>query len=262
MTVPTTDDSPQTVVAVERAFSVLHALAGDEKSQGVSAISRTTALPKSTVSRLLNTLDHLGAVERAGDRGRYRLGPTLALFGARSSSTLVELARHHLQDLVDTIGEDAGLSVSDGFDVLYVDQIQASKAIKVMNWTGSRLSPHAVASGYVLMRAWDVEKLDEFLAEPLESLTRLTCTDPGEVVDRVRGWERYAWTRGEFFEDLNGVAAPIHGPDGSIAAAVNLYGPAYRFPGERTEEEVGALLADAGDRISHHLSTLSIGHRP
>ena len=65
------------------------------------------------------------------------------------------------------------------------------------------------------------------------------------------------WTHLEFAADVNGVAAPVRGPDGSTVAAVNLYGPSYRFPGDRSEMAIGARLAEAGNRISQHLTTLS-----
>ena len=69
---------PQTVVAVERAFAILQVIAAEQESMGISAIARSTGLAKSTVSRLLTTLDRLSMVERIGADGRYRLGPGLA----------------------------------------------------------------------------------------------------------------------------------------------------------------------------------------
>ncbi len=224
---------------------------------GISAIARSTGLAKSTVSRLLTTLDQLGMVERIGVDGRYQLGPGLTVLTPRSTSSLVDLARPHLRALVDEVGEDAGLAVSDGVDVLYVDQVQGPGAVQVQDWTGHRLPAHAVAAGYVLMRSWSVEKLDVFLAGTLEPLALRTVVDPDEIRRRVATWSGYVWTRLEYADDVNGAAAPIYGADGSILAAVNLYGPSYRFPGERSETAIGALLAEAGRKISQHLVTLS-----
>ena len=61
-----------TVQSVERAFSVLRALAGGPA--GVSEVAARTGLPKSTVSRLLGTLVELGAVEQSEQLGVYGLG--------------------------------------------------------------------------------------------------------------------------------------------------------------------------------------------
>lgn len=250
-------ESPQTVVAVERAFSVLHALAAANESMGVSALARATGLAKSTVSRLLVTLHGLGMTERVGADGRHRLGAGLAVFTPRVTSSLVELARPHLRDLVDEVGEDAGLAVSDGSDVLYVDQVQGEGAVQVQDWTGWRFPPHAVAAGFVLMRDWSPERLDGYLSGPLEALAPDTVVDRVALRRRVHEWTGHLWTHLEFAEDVNGAAAPVFGPDGSIVAAVNLYGPSYRFPGDRSETALGTRLAEAGDRISRHLATLS-----
>lgn len=251
-----TSDRAETVVAVERAFAILHAISSARESVGVSAIGRQTHLAKSTVSRLLNTLDRLGMVERVGDDGRYRLGSGLAVFTPGVGVSLIELARPHLRELVADLREDAGLAVTDGFDVLYVDQVGGPEPVQVRDWTGSRHPPHTVAAGYVLMRQWPQTKLLDFLSKPLASLTPDTDTNPKSVQHRLANWSGYVWTLKEFASDVHGVAAPVRGPDGAIVAAVNLYGPSYRFPGDRSPDEIGELLVTAGESISRHLSLL------
>ncbi len=245
------------MVAVERAFAILHAIAAADESVGISALARATGLAKSTVSRLIATLDRLAMVERVGPDGRYRLGAGLAVLTPRATSSLVDLARPHLRALVEEIGEDAGLAVTDGTRVLYVDQVQGAGAVQVQDWSGARLPAHAVAAGFVLMRAWPAAKLERYLSGPLESLASATVTDPVVLRKRVADWTEYVWTRLEFADDVNGAAAPVYGPDGTIVAAVNLYGPSYRFPGDRSEVVVGNRLAEAGRRISDHLATIA-----
>ena len=67
------------VQSVERAFAVLDALG--RGPAGVTAIATRLALPKSTVSRLLSTLEELDAVERTAD-ARYRIGPGMTALAA------------------------------------------------------------------------------------------------------------------------------------------------------------------------------------
>jgi DNA-binding IclR family transcriptional regulator len=81
-----------TVAAVERAFAVLQTLSSAGESMGVSEIATETELAKSTVYRLLTTLEGLDMVGRAGD-GRYRLGSGLALFTPAVRASLIDLAR-------------------------------------------------------------------------------------------------------------------------------------------------------------------------
>src|SRR4051794_41890413 len=62
------------VAAVQRAFTVLDALADGDSELGTNEIARRTGINASTVSRLLATLVSSGLVEHVEDSGRYRLG--------------------------------------------------------------------------------------------------------------------------------------------------------------------------------------------
>ena len=60
-----------TVQSIERAFAVLRALTAGPA--GVTDIAGRVGLPKSTVSRLLSTLEDIGAVEQVAAGSDYRI---------------------------------------------------------------------------------------------------------------------------------------------------------------------------------------------
>ncbi len=95
------------VQSVERAFSILDAVSS--RPAGVTAIAERVHLPKSTVARLLQTLEEIEAVERV-DGPRWRIGPGVASLAGTASPerSLVAVARPHLARLVADVGEDAG----------------------------------------------------------------------------------------------------------------------------------------------------------
>lgn len=64
-------------------------------------IADRVGLPKSTVSRLLSTLEELGAVEQVSAGGEYRVGWTMIELAAaaRPGRSLISLARPHLAEL-------------------------------------------------------------------------------------------------------------------------------------------------------------------
>src|SRR5690606_32309553 len=75
------------VQSVVRAFHLLEALtAGD---LGITELAERTELPKSTVARLVRTLERIGDVERADEDGRDRIGAQLVnpAGGASASTT-------------------------------------------------------------------------------------------------------------------------------------------------------------------------------
>lgn len=90
------------VQSIERAFALLRSL--KTGPAGISELANAVGLPKSTVSRLLATLEGLGAVERG--REGFRIGPGLAdLAGAvDASAALAEAVRPHLVKLAEGLG--------------------------------------------------------------------------------------------------------------------------------------------------------------
>ncbi len=242
------------VQSIERTFLLLDALSGGE--QGVTDLAHRTGLPKSTVARLLRTLEEVGAVDRSREGGRYRLGGTLTRLAASAaqSSDLIALGRPHLNRLARQTGEDAGISVADGYRVHYLDQVDADQPVQVRNWTGELIPLHVVPSGQVMLAHWPEESLAHYLARPLEVFTPKTETQPTRLRRRLAAIRRtgYGWGWEEFAEGINSVAAPVFS-EGRIAAALHVHGPAYRFPPDGGEAEIGRMVAQEAQLLSTQL---------
>jgi IclR family acetate operon transcriptional repressor len=240
------------VQSIERAFAVLGALA--DGPVGVTEVADRVALPKSTVARLLGSLAREGVVEQVPGGTRYRLGARIASLaaGVASTSSLVAVARPHLVELASALGETAGLSVPDGFQVHYIDQVDTTHQVQIRDWTGTRVPMHAVPSGLVILAAMPEAELERFLERPLERFTARTMTDPAGLRQRVAQIraDGYAWVHEEFAEGLNSVAAPIADASGDVTAAIHVHGPSYRFPVAIDEAAIGAKVVEAAARVS------------
>jgi DNA-binding IclR family transcriptional regulator len=66
----------------------------------------------------------------------------------------------------------------------------------------------------------------------------------------------YGVTEGELEVGLNAIAAPVHGPDGQIIAALSMSGPTYRMSSDVMPELAARVVAAAAE-ISRRL-----GYRP
>lgn len=243
------------VQSVERAFAILDAVA--QRPAGLTALADRLALPKSTVARLLSSLEQVGAVERFDGR-RWRVGPSVEAFARTVSPerSLAVLARPTLAELVGSVGEDAGLALPDGHDVLYVEQVECDHPVQVRDWTGTRAPMHAVPSGLVLMADWPEEAVDAYIARGLSALTPQTVVDPVRLRERLEDARRdgYAWGREEFVVGINSVAAPVRDAGGHALAAIHAHGPSYRFPARGEEERVARDVVDAAAAISQMLA--------
>ena len=239
------------VQSLERAFAILDEVA--RRPAGVTAIAERVRLPKSTVARLLATLEDVDAVERF-DGARWRVGPAVAALSSGTSPerSLVAVARPFLADLVAELGEDAGLGLPDGNEVLYVDQVESDHPVQVRDWTGTRAPMHAVPSGLVLLAEWPVEALDAYLAGELAALTKRTVTDPAKLRKRLAEVRRqgFAWGLEEYAEGIDSVAVSIRDARGNAVAAVHVHGPSYRFPQTGDETKIVDAVVAAGGAIS------------
>jgi IclR family transcriptional regulator, acetate operon repressor len=247
------------VQSIERAFAVLAVLA--DGPIGVTEVAGRVGLPKSTVARLLRSLQGEGAGEQVPGDTRYRIGDRIATLAARivPGGSIVSLARPDLQELAADVGEAAGLAVPDGFRVHYIDQADTPNAVQARDWTGTRVPMHAVPSGQVFLAHLPAEALDRFLETPLERFTPHTLVDPTALRDRlarVRA-DGYAWVREEFDVGINSVAAAVVDEDGQAIAAVHVHGPSYRFPPRDLEATLGDRLLAAAGRVAGRIARTS-----
>lgn len=239
-----------TVQSIDRAFSVLRSLTAGPA--GVTDIADRVGLPKSTVSRMLSTLEELGAVEQVAAGGEYRIGFAMIELAAaaRPGRSLVSIARPHLVELSRRTGEAVGVSIPDGDDMIYLDQLTPDGELQVRDWTGHRIPMHAVPSGHVVL-ANDNALMARIAKGPLHRFTAHTVVDSTTLKARLELVRRdgYAWALEEFADGMNSVAAAVRNVDGKVIAALHVYGPASRFPGERDRTELGALVRAAADNI-------------
>jgi len=243
------------VQSIERAFAVLGALT--DGPSGVTEVAERVGLPKSTAARMLASLAREGAVEQGPGDTRYRLGARIETLATSLVATrsVAAVARPHLTELAASIGEAAGLSIPDGREVHYIDQVDTPNPVGVRDWTGSRIPMHAVSSGLVFLAHRSAATIERYLAEPLLALTERTTTDPDVLRERLRAvaLAGYAWVHDEFADGISSVAAAIADASGEVVAAVHVHGPSYRFPPAGRDATIGLNVATTAARIARSL---------
>jgi DNA-binding IclR family transcriptional regulator len=246
------------IQSVRRAASLLRAFGSGATELGVSELGRRLNLHKSTVSRLLATLESEGLLERAPGTEKYRLGPEFARLAGRADhfGDVREVARPFLVELAEVTRETANLAVLDGDEVNNVDQVSGPHLVRVGNWVGRRTPLHCAANGKALLAFLPKADLERLIAGPLAAFTPLTVTRPSALrasLARVRQLG-YATALGEIEEGLNAVAAPIWDAEGAVAAAISVSGPAYRVTAERVPE-LGQITRQFAQLVSQRMGS-------
>jgi DNA-binding IclR family transcriptional regulator len=238
--------------SADRALAILAAFSDDRPELGVSQLARELGMHKSTVSRLLATLEARGLVRRAGER--FAPGPELVRLGslAAGGAALLRAARPALVRLAEQTRETVNLAIRHGDSVLNLHQVETAHFVGLTDWTGKTTALHATANGKALL-AWG--------AGPIpgnrRALTARTIVGDQELRAELERTRRRGWAQAveELEAGLNAVAAPVFDASGLCAAAVSVAGPSYRLP-PRLLRDVGRTCAGTADAIS-----AALGHR-
>ncbi len=247
--------------AVTRALDILLCFSEEEPELGLTAIAARLGLHKSTVHRLLATLQAERFVQRDPVTNSYRLGTRLLELAALvpKQSDLARRAWPHLTRLVQQYRETADLAVFDGESMVYLEVIQCSRPVRLAVAPGRSLSLHSTASGKACLAYLPEAQARRLVAADLARYTKRTLTDEGALwrdleLTRQRG---FAIAFEEQEEGINAVAAPVLDRAGHPMAAIALAGPAFRLPLECLLEMAPAVRA-AADAIAAEVGTNDI----
>jgi DNA-binding IclR family transcriptional regulator len=215
------------VRAVQRAFELLALVGGQRTPTTLSEFSRNSALPLSTVARLLATLEQCGFVRRDGDGG---YGPGTRLLqvglGCLSSISIYDLSEPHLRRLSEASGETANLAVrADAENAIYIRQVVSLHSIRHAYWLGRMLPLSKTAIGNALL---------------------------GKA-----GASGYVARRNTLEPDVTAVAAPIRGPGGEIVGALSITGPTFRIT-DKHLARFGRLLLEEARLVSAKLGSSAL----
>jgi len=163
------ESSPST--AVERALNILEAAAHRRDGLTNSEISRKLAIPKSSASYILRTLEHRGYLRRDAETGRYRLGLKILSLGgdAQANLDLADIALPFMRSLVERVHLTSHLAVLDQGEAVYVEKVEAPGFFKVNTWVGRRMFLHSTSVGKALLAWLPKHEMETILREHAEN---------------------------------------------------------------------------------------------
>ncbi len=233
------------VEATGKSIAILEALVAAGDGLGVTDLAREVDLSKSVVHNHLSTLRAHGYVIKQDGAYEPALRPLALGNQTREDLAVYGAARSGIDNLASATGETTALFVREGDSAVPVYVARGTE-----NWSppfreGERLPLHVTAPGKSLVASLPDERIDELLDEgDLSASTDSTVDDPTELREQLRRVrdDGIAFSRGEHFDGVVGVAAPIPSTDGSRLAALGVCGPAERLNGRDLEEDIAGQV--------------------
>ena len=242
---------PDFIEALARGLEVIAAFGPGQPHMSLSQVADATGLARPTARRILLTLEELGYV-RSGARG-FSLTPRVLELGVAyvRSMGLWEVARPHMERLVEQTHESCSVAQLDGSDIVYVARVAVPKLVALSVQIGTRFPALQTSLGKVLLAALPDDGVEKVLAEPSRSGLTPCWRPDREERDavlreiRARGW---ALTDEQLAPGIRSVAAPLRDGSGRVVAALNVNCHAAETPVERLlQEHLPLLLRTAGD---------------
>lgn len=219
-------DNRYKVPALARGLDILCAFNRKTPELSAPELTKKLDLPRSTVFRLLQTLEAGGFLESTQDGRKYRLGVGVLRMGFEflASQSVVEVGRPLVNALSQETNLAANLVIRDGQSIVYVISTKPRSAFASSITVGTRLPAHATVFGRVLLGDCSLAQLGTIFPDTLTSTSKQTpdsiaalhamCRD-----DAARG---FGISEGFYEPNISTVAVPVRDHNNRITAAVGL----------------------------------------
>lgn len=242
-----TNDAKHTVPVIDRMMDMLAQLERRPNGATIRELTAQLSLPRTTVYRILNTLQQHDMVRR-DDAGAYHLGRRLLALAAHviagvSDIDFAGIAQPFLDKLAADLGEGTKLSVIDHEGVLVIAVSQGRREYALTVAPGQRMPIHAGAASKILLAHLSADELAIWLAKPLVAYTAKSITDPKKLTAELARIKRVGWAqdRGENAPSIHAFAAPVFDRSGRMVAAISVPFLAGAEPARMEEIRVAAV---------------------
>jgi len=251
----------ESVRAVERALDVLLCFTKQTPELTMTQIAEQVGIHKSTVHRLLATLENKRFVQRDQDTGIYRLGIRILqmAYVTLEHNDLRQLSTPFMRHLCEQYEENIHLAVLDDIDVIFVNIFEGSRRVKLAAAIGQRLPAFATASGKAILGFMPEGKVQRILDRGMLQYTPYTLHTKDVILGDLKTVKElgFAVSEQEYEEQINAVAAPIFDLEDQPIASIAVAGPAYRLTRERMIE-IGPVIVTTAREITREITMAAI----
>ena len=242
------------VPAVDRAARILLLLSANPQGMTLAEITAATGWHKSSIHKILVTLDHHGFLDRHEETKRYTLGIELlrCVKSVPNNLGINNSANSFLKELAEFSRETATLAVLRGTTMVIVDVVESPVELRVTPPIGTMDPVTTKSNGKAVLAYLPENRTSEIIRiEGLPAKTRNSITQAKKYREELASVREhgYAIDIEEFQEGVCAVSAPVFNTEGQAMAALSILGPAFRMNKEKLQL-YGRKCADSAARLS------------
>lgn len=240
------------IQSLARGLQILDIIVNSGQGKSVTELAEMLDIDKSTVSRLIGTMESFGYLQQEQNSRRYIIGKRFHSFAWQlvNRYALREKAKPYIERLAYATGECAHIGVYSSGKVQVTEDVQPETSmLRVAGLPGRLIHLHNTALGKGLIAFGDYPLPDE-----LPQVTPRTITDLEDLKDHLSEIRTvgYALDDEENEQGVRCLAAPVYNDVGLVVAMLGISGPTIRI----TYENLGhfaELVKQAAEQLSCEL---------
>lgn len=242
-------DKTAGIQVIARAASILRELGESPNGLSLASVATRVGLARSTVQRIMQSLEAEGFVELSPQGHGFHLGPMLSELVYRRQADIVTEVRPLLEELCANLGETVALCALTGSNLTTIERCISEQPLRVVFPLGTVPAPaHQLAPGRAIMAELPPERVRQILAE---SMTDAEVAQEMEAISSEKDTGRDI---SSFISGITSFAVPLRTHLGLYALAVVVPTPRVSmredaiFAGlrscrERIEDKIGAITS-------------------
>jgi len=218
------------VQVIARAASILRALEGEDGGLSLGEIARRVGLARSTVQRIVASLESEKLLIAASPTGRVRLGPALHRLAGSVRRDFVGMARPFITKLSQELRETVDLASVRNDHLVFIDQVIGSHRLRTVSAVGETFPLYCTANGKAYLSGLEEDAIERLIGKRYEARTPNTLTTLNTLMQDIRTAKRtgVAFDREEHTLGICAAGIALHDPNGN-AVAISVPVPSQRF---------------------------------
>jgi DNA-binding IclR family transcriptional regulator len=259
------------IQSLDRGLAILQAVGRSKQPLSLNEVGHLLGVSRSGVGQLTYTLKRRGFLSNPIGGKDVLLGPSMWRLISRYDwgAMLTRVASQQLRFLASHTNETAQLAVRQGQNALFLDSASGNHLIAVSGQIGRLVPLYCTAHGKSLIMDMTGAQLSSILgSDPLPKHTAHTLTSIQRLSKDLRliNAQGFAMDRGEYYDEMSGMAAPIRVDSDAIVGSIGISVPCSRVTTERwlsyseqvckVAREIGLMLNAVQQTISHEALSL------
>ena len=244
------------IAVIQKAVNTLDALLASGDGLTPTQVAEVIGTNRSTVFRLLTSLELTGLLSRDPATGKYRLGMKLLQYGVavRAGMAIVQVAEPTLINLRDETRQTALLAIRENWGARCLLRLPGPE-VDVLSWTSGQWLPmHVGAAPQALMSAMSDDEIERYLTHNKDWHTLHGDRTPDDVREGVAEIRRRGWALNleTITQGVASLGTVVRDRLGTPVCAISVAGLEHHYAGSSLEQTAAKVMAAATD-ISRQL---------